>query len=166
MKRRLLVLATILTMALGSVTSVHAAEISSNLTPEQKAVIESLDNTVTKVSKIETPATKSGSPRATLWRGSLYRGSFLLWSEDFIEWTSSNGRVTGSTAWQDVGYIFPNVARANGIYKQYSTSSSVTYRGDKTFGAGILTDWGDLTLVETNYSDTITAYANGDISSY
>lgn len=139
MKRRLLVLAAILTMALGSVTSVHAAEISSNLTPEQKAVIESLDNTVTKVSKIESRNSKIGSPR-DLWRGSYYRGSFLLWSEDFIEWTTSGGRVTSSTAWQNVGYIFPNVARANGIYKQYSTSSSVTYRGDKTFGAGILTD--------------------------
>lgn len=150
----------VFTMAMSSMTSVHAATNTSDLTPEQEAVIDSYETI--RVSTVEDLNTtlRSASARSA-WRGSYYRGSALMWSEDFVEWATSGGKVTSSTAWQDVGFIFPNIARAQGITKHSTSSTSVTYRAKKTIGAGVVTPWGDVTVYEQDYTDFLRANGNG-----
>lgn len=173
MKKRFLTLAMLLTMTFGSVTSVHAAESQKQLTPKQQAVIDSYESvTISNMSELVTHH-KAGkatyaAARATskTYRGSLYRGSALMWSRDNIQWTISGGKVTGSTAWQESGYIFPNIVRTTGIKKHCSTSSSVTYRATKTIGAGIVTPWGDVTVYEQRFADFLKGNKNGTVSTW
>lgn len=161
MKKKIFALIMTMTMAMGSMTTVHAATNTDELTPEQKAVINDYETTrVSSVEELNSYAEKSSSPRAA-WRGSFHRGSALMWSEDYVEWAASGGRVTSSTAWQDVGYIFPNIARAKGINKHSTSSTSVTYRAKKTIGAGVVTPWGDVTVYEQDFTDFLRANGNG-----
>lgn len=158
MKKRIgLVLTVIMVLSMGG--NVYAAEVGKDsLTPEQKAVIETYENNAV-ISVNSTMESKSISPRAG-WRGSFYRGSALMWTEDWIEWYASNGQITSSTGWQEAGYIFPNIARATGISKHSSSSSSVTYRAQKTIGAGVVTPWGDVNVYEENFSDFLQGTAS------
>lgn len=175
MKKRFLALAMILTMSFGSMISVHAADNSNELTPEQQAVINSYESiTVSDTSKIpaSTGISKSGAASAkaasasTTWRGTFSRGSSLMWSKDYISWTTSGGKVTSSTGWQEAGYIFPNIARATGISKFSSSSSSVTYKACKTIGAGVVTPWGDVTVYEQDYTDFLRGTGSGGFDTW
>lgn len=173
MTKKFLTLATIFTLTFSSMTSVHAAESTTELTPEQQAVINSYESvTLSDVSKFATlsKTSKSASTLAkstsTTWRGSLYRGSVLMWSRDNISWTTSGGKVTKSSAWQEAGYIFPNIARATGISKYASSSSSVTYRASKTIGAGVVTPWGDVSIYEQDFTDFLKGDSKGNLTTW
>lgn len=160
----------IFTMSFGSMLSVHAADSANELTPEQQAVINSYESiTVSDASEIPASA-KAASTRAasasTTWRGTFSRGSDLMWSKDYISWTTSGGKVTSSTGWQEAGYIFPNIARATGISKFSSSSSSVTYKATKTIGAGVVTPWGDVTVYEQDYTDFLRGTGSGDFDTW
>ncbi|TDT62810.1 hypothetical protein [Fonticella tunisiensis] len=89
------------------------------------------------------------------------RGSVLMWTKDIIEWTYNGSTISSSYAYQQKGYIFPNIARVNGIFRISTTSTMHRYRGDKTIGAGIVTPWGDVTVYETDYSDYYRVYGSG-----
>ncbi len=89
-----------------------------------------------------------------------------MWSDDCVYWEVSGGKITSSKAWQDVGYIFPNIARAKGIKKISSSTASVTYRAKKTIGAGVVTPWGDVTVYESDYTDFLRVNANGVIDAW
>lgn len=152
-------------------TAVHAAEPTNELTPEQQAVIDSYESvTFSDVSKLatlsKTSDTASILAKSTTWRGSFYRGSVLMWSRDNISWTTSGGKVTGSKAWQEAGYIFPNIARATGISKHASSSSSVTYRASKTIGAGVVTPWGDVSVYEQDFTDFLKGNSKGNLTTW
>lgn len=173
MKKRFLTLAMLFTMTFGSITSAHAAEPTNELTPEQLAVIDSYESvTLSDVSELATlsKTSKAASTMATTstttWRGSFYRGIALMWSRDNLSWTTSGNKVTGSTAWQEAGYIFPNIARATGISKYASSSSSVTYKACKTIGAGVVTPWGDVSVYEQDFTDFLKGNSNGTLTTW
>ena len=65
-------------------------------------------------------------------------------------------KILNSYAWQETGYIFPNIVRAKGIVKIYATSTVHKYRASKTIGAGTVTPWGDVNI----YYWDVTDYAN------
>ena len=98
---------------------------------------------------------------ATTRRVEFKRGSTLMWTKDIIEWTYNGSTISSSSAYQQKGYIFPNIARVKGITKVYNSSTIHRYRGDKTIGAGIVTPWGDVTVYETDYSDYYKVYGSG-----
>ena len=87
------------------------------------------------------------------YRASFKRGSSLMWSRDNIEFSTSSGRVTSSSLWQECGYIFPNIVRTNGGSKYYTSSTLHKWRATKTLGAGVVTPWGDVTVYNTDYTD-------------
>lgn len=162
--KKLLVPVVALTMAMSCSTFVHAEEVTSNLTPEQEAVINSYESTsVSSVEALNIASEQRATARSS-WRGSYYRGNTLMWSEDFVEWSISGGKVTSSTAWQNVGYVFPNIARAKGISRHSTSAGSVTYRASKTIGAGVVTPWGDITVYEQDYTDFLRANGNGTMT--
>ncbi|KLO20908.1 hypothetical protein X275_10965 [Marinitoga sp. 1197] len=80
------------------------------------------------------------------YRTSLYRGSFMLWSRDNIEWRSNGTKIISSSGWQEVGYVFPNIVHAKGIVLISKTSTYHKYRTMKTIGAGVVTPWGDVKI--------------------
>lgn len=84
-----------------------------------------------------------------------------MWTKDIIEWTYNAGTISSSYAYQQKGYIFPNIARVNGISRISATSTIHRFRGDKTIGAGVVTPWGDITLYEQYYSDYYRVYGSG-----
>ncbi len=166
MKKKLFTLLTVITMTIGSMSSVYAATNTDGLTPEQKAVIDSYETTeVSSVEDLKSLAGRSASSK-TSWTGTFHRGSALMWSDDCVYWEVSGGKITSSKAWQDVGYIFPNIARAKGIKKISSSTASVTYRAKKTIGAGVVTPWGDVTVYESDYTDFLRVNANGAIDAW
>ncbi|MFV0314709.1 MAG: hypothetical protein ACK5I7_06340 [Anaerotignum sp.] len=147
---------------------VSAAETSrASLTAEQQAVLNSYENnTITNAGEISIASSKLPLTRATAgaWRGSYYRGSALMWTKDWVEWASNGSSITSSTAWQEAGYIFPNIARATGISKHSTTSTSVTYRASKTIGAGVVTPWGDVSVYESAFTDFLKATTSGNLT--
>ncbi|MCL1989282.1 MAG: hypothetical protein FWG67_00165 [Defluviitaleaceae bacterium] len=119
-----------------------------SLTPEQQAVLSNyLTNVITNETQ-ETQASSSPLARsAGTWRASHYRGSFLMFTEDNVDFTiSSAGSITSTTAWQRAGFVFPNTARNTGISRHATANTSRTYRGRSTVGAGVVTPWGDVNV--------------------
>ncbi len=167
MKKKLSIILTLI-MVLTMGITVSAAEDSSllnnELTSEQRAVIEAFENNV--VSDVDVVGGRLAKAAATGYRGSLYRGSVLAWSEDFIEWISNGSSITSSTGWQDSGFIFPNIVREGGISKHSSSSSSVTYRAEKTIGAGVVTPWGDVTVYNSDFTDFLKGTASGGFDTW
>lgn len=143
-------------------TTLFAVTPEDKLTPEQEAVISNYDTKV--ITKTEGVQGNNARASRAGYRVSLYRGTFLMWTEDFVEWNTDGRSITSSTAWQNAGFVFPNIARAKGIYKHYVTPTQVVYRADKSIGAGTVTPWGDFHVYESNLSDFIAVNANGTYS--
>lgn len=95
-------------------------------------------------------------------RVTFKRGGALAWSKDVIDWNYSNGSVTSSSAYQDSGFIFPNVVRTKGITKYSSNSSTHYYRGRKMIGAGVVTPWGDVVVHEQDITDHFRVTGSGN----
>lgn len=103
----------------------------------------------------------AGKARAG-WRYTLHRGSFLLWSDDIVNYNISSGKITSSYGDQDWGWIIPNYIEGKGITKVSSSSSQHTYRGKKYITAGIPTPWGAIGPYGTTVSDYLKVYSNGN----
>lgn len=149
-------------------SSFNVAEVNAQtITPEQKAVIESFEEG--KLMNEETLKESTSLLRATAYRTRWYleRGSVLAWSKDYLEWTYNGSSVSNGDAWQESGYIFPNIVRTNGIVQTGATTSTkYEYRASKTIGAGVVTPWGDVTVYESDITDYLTGDKNGNFSTY
>jgi hypothetical protein len=97
-------------------------------------------------------------------RVSEYRGSALLWTENFLEWYWTEKKITQSKGWQEDGYIFPNTAAIDGISKTYSSDSRQNWRATETIGAGVVTPWGSVDVYQTDYTDYFTLHIGGAYS--
>lgn len=143
---------------------------TTKLTPEQEAVINAFENNeVEKSTSINFDKQTEGivGIRSSVQsdRKIAYRGSFLMWSEDTVEWTYDGSSVLQSEGNQDVGFIFPNIVRAKGITKMSTSSSSMhKYKAKKTIGAGAITPWGDVTVYNVDFTDYIKVYGSGSAS--
>ena len=82
------------------------------------------------------------------------RGSFLMWTQNTLEWFWTSTRITSSKGWQSRGFVFPNIARNAGIKRSAKFATKHLWRGSNTVGAGVVSPWGDVTV----YSTTITDY--------
>jgi hypothetical protein len=82
------------------------------------------------------------------------RGSAQLWTQNSLEWYWNSSKITSSTGWQAVGYIFPNTAKAKGISRTYTSGSAHNWRGTVTIGIGAPTPWGDVDVYSSTVVDT------------
>lgn len=136
-------LGTILTA--GTFTNVFAFEIdNSKLTTDQQKVLEDYINSKETV--------QDNRARAS-YRASFKRGSALMWSRDNIDFSTSSGKVTSSSFWQEKGFVFPNIVRVHGGTRYYTSSSLHKWRATKTMGAGVVTPWGDVNVYEKDVTD-------------
>ena len=89
-----------------------------------------------------------------------------MWTRDNVDFSYSNGKVTSSSGYQEAGSIFPNIARNKGITKYSSTSTEHKWRAQNTYGAGVATPWGDVTVYNLDYTHRLNVKGNGSWSAY
>lgn len=91
----------------------------------------------------------------------LYRGSIFMWVEDSFafHYSSCKKKVTSSSLSQRAGYIFPNIAKAKGTRKYYSSAAKHKWHGFYSIGAGMVTPWGDVSV----YSIDVTSDWQGEV---
>jgi hypothetical protein len=88
----------------------------------------------------------------------LYRGSWLMWAEESVQynWSGDGRTVNWSSAWQSSGAIFPNNVTKLGTRKYFSSSTEHRWRGGYTVGAGVPTPWGNANVYNaTSYAESI-----------
>lgn len=130
------------------------------LSDSQRETIENLNTpiTVSGMATASVGSTNTASPSATCATGSrsakLYRGSFLMWGEDTFRFSykTCQNKVTSSSVSQRAGYVFPNIAKAKGKTKYYSTTSVHKWEGRYEIGAGVVTPWGDVRVYAADYT--------------
>lgn len=130
-----------------------------DLTPEQKqaiAIWESPQQTA-KSAPAAAPASAQTAARASYTnRTSLYRGSWLMWANERVDFGSTSSTVSWSSGFQEAGAVFPNNVTRNGTSRIFNNSSKHTWRGSYTVGAGVPTPWGNANV----YNATSTATTN------
>lgn len=137
------------------------------LSAEQRAAVDSFVNggkvsaAASKQRKGDVSAAASASRRAT-----FYRGSFLMWTRDNVDFGYNWSTVTWTSAYQQAGSVFPNVARNRGISRYYNTATNDRFRAANTIGAGIVTPWGDVTVYTSDYIHRLSVFYNGAWSAW
>ena len=99
-------------------------------------------------------------------RASYYRGSFLMWTRDNVDFGYDWSTVTWTSAYQQAGSVFPNVARNKGISKYYNTARNDRFRAANTIGAGVVTPWGDVTVYTSDFIHRLSVNYNGAWSAW
>ena len=99
-------------------------------------------------------------------RASYYRGSALMWTRDNVDFGYDWSRVTWTSAYQQAGWIFPNIARNGGITKYYDTATNDRFRALDTIGAGVPTPWGDVKVYSSDYTHRLSVNHNGAWSAW
>lgn len=98
-------------------------------------------------------------------RISSYRGSFLMWARENVEFTYANGHVTWSSGYQESGAVFPNNVENNGTSLAYASSAEHRWRGSYTVGAGVPTPWGKANVYSATSTISTTVRGNGSWTS-
>lgn len=124
---------------------------------EYKAQAEKAVNSWKNNKKMTALSDRAGGSKTV----KAYRGSFLMWSEETINFDYSGHRVTWSSGYQKTGAIFPNNITANGTKRVYSSSWNHRWRGSYTVGAGIPTPWGNANVYNETSVITTNVYGNG-----
>lgn len=139
------------------------AKISS-LTPEQKEAINAYVAQGREASAKKEYSSKT-SPQETKASGSerayLYRGSFLMWTRDNVEFSYSNSEVTRSSGYQESGAVFPNFAENKGINRYDKISSRHSWRAKNTVGARVDGPIGNITIYKSDFTHRIDVYGSG-----
>ncbi|WP_213814255.1 hypothetical protein [Glaciihabitans sp. dw_435] len=147
-----------LALALGALQPATAAEPDPGGVPPAAQAWLQQETSLTvplvdKTQPLSPDATIRKVPRPGGARLTHYRGSFLMWTENDLEWYWSATKITSSTGWQQVGYIFPNTARKGGIQRTYKGVTQHNWRGTNYAGAGIVTPWGDVNVYQAAKTD-------------
>jgi hypothetical protein len=138
----------------------------TDLSAEQRAAIDSF---VSGGRVSVAPAKQSANTTAlasSSRRASYYRGSFLMWTRDNVDFGYNWSTVTWTSAFQQAGSVFPNVARNKGITKYYDTARNDRFRAANTIGAGIVTPWGDVTVYTSDFIHRLSVNYNGAWSAW
>ncbi len=138
----------------------------AGISADQRAAISSFESGADVSSlAVKKPTGKvalaTGSRRAT-----YYRGSWLMWTRDNVDFGYDWSRVTWTSPYQQAGSVFPNVARNRGISKYYDTATNDRFRALNTIGAGIVTPWGDVTVYTSDFVHRLSVYYNGAWSAW
>ncbi|GMA40106.1 hypothetical protein [Mobilicoccus caccae] len=137
------------------------------LTAEQKAAVEAVEKG-SGVAVGLAPKTLPGMESAVTGsrRATYYRGSFLMWARDSVDFGYNGRSVTWTSAYQQAGSVFPNIARNLGIRKYYDTSFNDKFRAANRIGAGVVTPWGDVTVYTSDYIHRLSVSGNGAWSAW
>ncbi|WZH36108.1 MAG: hypothetical protein PIR02_15255 [Microbacterium enclense] len=114
--------------------------------------------------KVDGSATAAGS-----WttRTSLYRGSWLMWANEHVDFASDNSRVLWSSGFQESGAVFPNNVTQNGTSRVSNEGWKHVWRGSYTVGAGAPTPWGNVNVYNASSTATTAVWAgNGSSGSW
>lgn len=99
-------------------------------------------------------------------KATYYRGSFLMWTRDNVDFEYSGGKVKYSGGYQQSGWIFPNISRNKGIVRYSTSNYEHKYRAVNTIGAGIPTPWGDVKVYENKFVHRLNVRGNGSWNAY
>jgi hypothetical protein len=89
------------------------------------------------------------------------RGGALLWTRNGFEWYYTSSKVTSSSGYQEVGYVFPNTARKGGVTRTLKATTHHAWRGTNIVGAGVVTPWGDVNVYQSSKTDYYDLRLNG-----
>ncbi|WP_088011281.1 hypothetical protein [Gottfriedia acidiceleris] len=89
------------------------------------------------------------------------RGGTFAWSKDYINFTFNGSKVTSSSGWQEVGWVFPNLVKAKGMKVYYKSASVHEWKGKKTISIGSVSPWGDVSLFSKDVTDYYAVYKDG-----
>ena len=159
--RHTLVCAALAGSLLVAPTAQAADGTGGGLNEDQRAAVAQLETPTT----VSTPATTASGLADTAAtrskRLTLYRGSFLMWARDTMNWSYNGTKVASSSLSQEAGYVFPNVSKKKGVKRYEATSKTHKWRGNYTIGAGIVTPWGDVKVYGADYSTDWKVQHNG-----
>lgn len=112
--------------------------------------------------------TKMSSNNVEAARATYYRGSFLMWTRDNVdfEYNKKQKKVTYSSGYQKSGWIFPNISRNKGIVCYYRRNYEHKYRATNVIGAGVPTPWGDVKVYNSTFIHRLNVRGNGSWSAY
>ena len=148
---------TLLTQASPALANGLDPQTGSSTQPDaaQRAAIAAWESPVgASAGAVVTSTMSSTSASVTSRRTTkLHRGSFLMWGEERIEFTFNGSRVISSSGYQNAGAVFPNNVTRHGTKRVASSSSTHSWRGQYTLGAGVPTPWGSANV----YNATSTA---------
>ena len=157
-------IAAIVSFGLLAAPSAYASDgyTVDDLTPQQHQAIASWESSATNKTSDLSLRQASANSTAAVAAGSggtktmsLYRGSWLMWAQENIQFSySGNGStVNWSAGWQDSGWVIPNNVVEKGTTRYYASSTLHEWRGQYTVGAGVPTPWGNANV----YSASSTA---------
>jgi hypothetical protein len=137
------------------------------LSAEQRAAIDSfVSGGAVSVGPPSKTLANTAAAASSSRRASYYRGSFLMWTRDNVDFGYDWNSVTWTSAFQQSGSVFPNVARNKGITKYYNTVRNDRFRAANTIGAGIVTPWGDVTVYTSDFIHRLSVNYNGAWSAW
>ena len=142
------------------------------LTSEQVATINALQNAKPVSAPAAARSARGGAINSSVngtnsvaaessRRASYYQGSALMWSRDNVDFGFNWSRVTYSSGFQQNGWIWPNIARNDGISRYINQAAKHTWRASNSFGAGVPTPWGDVKVYNLTYITTMNVTYNG-----
>ena len=92
---------------------------------------------------------------------SIYRGSFLMWARESVEFGYDGSKVTWSSGHQSSGAIFPNTVSENGTTRILANNKEHHWRGSYTVGAGVPTPWGNANVYHATSTVRTKVQADG-----
>lgn len=157
-------------------TKVDKLSKVQGLTAEQKAAVLSFEKGGSvNVSAARGGKTKSVSSSSSRYssssqsasrRASYYRGSALMWTRDNVDFGYDWRSVTWTSAYQQAGWIWPNIARNRGITRYLNTTRNDRFRAKNTIGAGVPTPWGDVKVYSSDFTHRLSVNHNGAWSAW
>lgn len=154
---------------------IHVDDLTSvaGLSADQLAAIDSFANGARAgAASAGTSLTKGGTvsestmAAAASRRASYYRGSALMWTRDNVDFGYNWSSVTWTSAFQQAGWIWPNISRNGGITKYLNTTRNDRFRAKNTIGAGVPTPWGDVKVYSSDYIHRLSVNHNGAWSAW
>jgi hypothetical protein len=126
----------------------------SDLTAQQQEAIAAWEAGAANATVLPKPrASKAGLTASGTSSMKLYRGSWVMWAEERVNFGwASGGRVTWSEAYQASGHVAPNWVKRHGMQKVYTSSTRHDWRGGYSVGAGAPTPWGNVNVYSASSS--------------
>src|SRR5699024_9725172 len=97
---------------------------------------------------------------------SLYRGSFLMWAAERVEFGFNGTSVTYSSGYQNSGAIFPNNVTRHGPERIGTVGNTHSWRSKYTVGAGVPTPWGNANVYNATSAARTDVDGNGGWSAW
>lgn len=141
-------------------------EARTDLSASQQAAIDSFVAGSTVSAGAVKPSSNAVALTTASRRASYYRGSFLMWTRDNVDFGFDWTRVNWTSPYQQSGSVFPNVARNKGISKYYDTVRNDRFRAANTIGAGVVTPWGDVTVYTSDFIHRLSVNHDGAWSAW